>query len=478
MTRIQDRGSVTERLTTGVAALDEVLGGGVPCYASVFVAGLPGTGKTVLCQQALFANATRSIPALYLSTLAEPTLKMMRHVQSFSFFVSDMLGKEIIYNDIGRALAEDGAMGLLEGIDRLVKEHRPQFLVIDSFKVIREYLEDAAEYRRFISELVLKLATWEVTSFFVGEYSQQDIQTEPEFAIADGIIYLYGTEETTRQKRFLRIMKMRGIDFFSGEHLFEIRTDGIELFPRMDPRILGEYRAPNGRLKSAVEGLTEMMGGGIENSTSAVIVGSSGAGKSLTALSFLVAGAKEGRPGLLVTFEERADQLVRNAEQLGWNLAELIDQGMLDILHVSPSELDIDKHAIVFKRRADAIHAETVVIDTISVIEASLLGETKAHDYLWAITDYFKRTGITVIMTYEGLASTDTGLLGDSQLSFLADAIVNLRLMEADGYFHRTISVPKMRGTKHDKAIREWFIEPSNIRVGEVYVDGAGINRK
>jgi circadian clock protein KaiC len=461
-----------ERVSTGVPALDDILEGGVPKYATVFIAGRPGTGKTVLCQQSVFANGRKAVPALYMSTLTESSLKMMRHAETFHFFAPDLLGKEIIYSDIGSALASAGPSGLFAAIDGLVKQHRPEFLVIDSFRVIREYFEDAASYRQFLSQLVMKLATWEVTSFLVGEYSEGDIQTEPDFAIADGILYLYGTEEVTRQKRFLRVMKMRGTDFFAGQHLFEIDADGIHLYPRMDPRVLEGYTTPEGRLTSAIAGLTEMMGGGIECSTSAVIVGSSGAGKSITALSFLIAGAAAGKPGLFVSFEERPDQLVRNAEQLGWDLTDLLDRNLVDILYVSPSELDIDKHGAVIKQHAEAISAETVVIDTISAIEASLKGELKAHDYLWAITDYFKRSGVTVVMTYEAQNHSDWGLLGTSQLSFIADSIVNLGLLQADGYLHRTISVPKMRGTKHDKAIREWFIETSDIHVGDVYSGG------
>jgi circadian clock protein KaiC len=468
-----DQVTTLDRMSTGVPALDVILNGGIPRYATVFVAGRPGTGKTVLCQQSVFANGRRAVPALYLSTLTESALKMMRHAETFRFFAPDLLGKEIIYSDVGGPLASGGPEGVFNAIDGLVKQHRPEFLVIDSFKVIREYFDDPAQYRRFLSQLVLKLATWEVTSFLVGEYSENDIQTEPDFAIADGILYLYGTEEPTRQKRFLRVMKMRGTDFFAGQHLFEIDSDGIQLYPRMDPRVIEGYTAPEGRATSAIAGLTEMMGGGIESSTSSVIVGSSGAGKSITALSFLVAGAAAGKPGLFVTFEERPDQLIRNAEQLGWDLTTLIAQELLDILYVSPSELDIDKHAAVIKKRAEAIHAETVVIDTISAIEASLQGEPKAHDYLWAVTDYFKRSGVTVVMTYEAQNHSDWGLLGSSQLSFIADSIVNLGLSQANGYLHRTISIPKMRGTKHDKAIREWFIETSDIHVGGVYANGA-----
>jgi circadian clock protein KaiC len=215
-----------------------------------------------------------------------------------------------------------------------------------------------------------------------------------------------------------------------------------------------------------------MMGGGIADSTAAIIAGSSGSGKSLTALSFLIGGAAQEKPGLLVTFEERPSQLILNAEQLGWDLAGLMQRGMLDILHVSPSELDIDKHAFVIQQRAAKIKARTVVIDTISAINAGLKEGLKSHDYLWAISDYFKRTGVSIIMTYETLGNSDSVLVGEPMLSFLADCTVHLRLEEHNGYIRRTISVPKMRGTAHDKAIREMIIDSDGLRVGDVYSVG------
>src|SRR5687768_17580677 len=88
-----------ERVTTGIPALDQILEGGIPKYSIVFVAGAPGTGKSVLCQQALFENARNGTRVLYLATLAEPVVKMVRHIQGLSFFHSDMVGSQVIYGE-------------------------------------------------------------------------------------------------------------------------------------------------------------------------------------------------------------------------------------------------------------------------------------------------------------------------------------------------------------------------------------------
>ena len=272
--------SILPRVPTGVPALDETLGGGLPKGSVVFVTGLPGTGKTILCQQVMWTNALKGETIVYFSTLSEPMVKMLRFAQAFRFFDHDLIGKNIIYGDLGDALLRDGSAAALETLERFVQDHRPDVLVIDSFKAMRDAFGERIEFRKFASAIIQRLNTWEVTTLLVGEYNEQDIRDDPEFSIADGILYLYGTEEARRQKRMLRIMKMRGTDVFGGEHLFEITSDGVTLFPRMSPAIVGEYTFTGQRIGSVIAGLDGMLGDGVFESTSTLIAGMTGAGKT------------------------------------------------------------------------------------------------------------------------------------------------------------------------------------------------------
>jgi circadian clock protein KaiC len=452
-----------DRVTTGVESLDEVLEGGIPQYSIVFVAGLPGTGKTILCEQALFANA-RNGTCLYVSTLSEPVMKMLRFGQRFDFFDSTTLGHEVIYTDLGSSLQRGGADGFLRELEQLIQEHRPHFIVIDSFKVLREEFEEDRAFRKFAGDLMTMLSTWEVTSFLVGEYSDQDIREQPEFAIADGIIYLYGTEESLRQKRYLRIMKMRGTAIFSGEHYFEISNNGLTVYPRMNPEVIGEYATPEGRIGSSIAGFTDMMSGGVERSTVTMIVGGTGAGKTIVAVSMLVAAAQAGLPALLLTLEESPAQITRNIRSFGWEIDSLLERGLLDIVHVSPSELDLDSHAVLLRERAERMQAKIVAIDSISSFEAAVPDEQKYTSYLWAIADYFKRSGVAVVLTSE-LVWNDSP--ATRKVSFLTDNIVHLALNQRDSERVRTVSVVKMRGSSHEMRTRELVITQGNVAVGE-----------
>ena len=324
----------SDRITTGVAALDSILGGGLPRGAIVFVTGLPGAGKTILCEQALFANAAVSESVLYVTTLSEPAIKMLQFSQRFTFFRPESLERNVRYADIGSALMNAGAAGALEALTNLIQLHRPTFLVLDSFKVFREHFDNTSAFQSFVSELVLLLVTWEVTAFLVGEYELNDIRQQPEFAIADGILHLSGTEEALRQKRYLNVVKMRGSDAFLGRHFYEIDESGIRLYPRAVPSVAANYPTSDMPAPTAIDGLAEIMGGGPPIGTSLLISGGTGSGKTLTALSFAVAAAQQGTPALFISFEESEQQIVRNAARLGWDIAPLIEEGTLVVSHV------------------------------------------------------------------------------------------------------------------------------------------------
>lgn len=455
------------RVTTGIVGLDEVLGGGIPKGSSVFVTGLPGAGKSVLSEQALFANARRAESVLYVTTLSEPPIKMLSFSRGFSFFQPALLERTVRYCDLGDALREGGASAAIRQLEELIREHRPEFLVLDSFKVFREHFKETSEYRAFAADMMIVLATWEVTSLLVGEYSFDEISREPEFAIADGIIHLSGTEEGHRQKRYINVVKMRGTNAFFGRHSFEIDDTGMTVYPRMRPDAQAEYVLSDERIGSAIMGLGEMMGGGIPAGTVTLISGGTGSGKTLTALSFGVEAARNGMKVLFVTLEEAANQLIRNASTLGWPVDELAERGAIQFLHVSPSEMDIDRQAAAIRQQAEQAGAQLIVIDSISAFDLlPTKGDISTVEYLWAISDYFKRRGTTLIMTTEAYSFFESsGFSGEAKVSYLADSIILLRLVEERGDVRRKINVLKMRGSDHQTTLCDLDISADGMRV-------------
>ena len=203
-----------ERRTSGDEGLDLILGGGLPVNGINMIMGLPGSGKTLLCQQLMFARASEERPAIYLSTVSEPFKKILRYAQTLSFFDHDAIGRSVFYEDLGPAVAGDDGLAAFTGrIADLIKERRPGIIVIDSFKALAAFADDARAFRRFLHELAALLTAFPATSFWIGEYSEDETRTAPEFAVADGIISLATERASERTQRLIQVTKLRGSDF-------------------------------------------------------------------------------------------------------------------------------------------------------------------------------------------------------------------------------------------------------------------------
>ena len=177
-----------ERLATGSPALDRILGGGLPLRSVVVIAGEPGAGKTLFALQMLFHLARQGKKGLYFTTLSEPSLKLVSYMQQFSFFDQRLVDNGIVFADLGSVIRGKGPDATLDAITERVEREEPAVVVIDSFKAIRESLGDAAAVRTFVYDLAVHTAAWGAASLFVGEYTDAEVTTYSEFAIADGII--------------------------------------------------------------------------------------------------------------------------------------------------------------------------------------------------------------------------------------------------------------------------------------------------
>ena len=220
-----------DRLSTGNGRLDEVLGGGLILDAITLVVGAPGTGKTILAEQCLFANATRERPGLYLSTVSEPFDKLLRYGQALEFFDTAQLNRSVFYDDLGDAVHQNGLPAVVDRLDALLKEHRPGIVVIDSFKALRTFAADEAEFRRFLHDLAGRLSALAVSSLWVGEYGPDEATDAPEFAVADGVIALETKRSAERSIRYVSVRKLRGSNFLSGDHVYRITAGGLVVFP-------------------------------------------------------------------------------------------------------------------------------------------------------------------------------------------------------------------------------------------------------
>jgi circadian clock protein KaiC len=274
------------RVQSGVGHFDEILHGGLPKGSVTVVAGAPGSGKTILCQQICFHNASARNRVLSFTTLSEPVAKTLRHVQQFSFFDRKKVGDGgVHFVDLGVMMRTKGLEATAALIMQHVKKVKPAILVIDSFKVFDDLATSKEELRKFIYEIAINLMAWETTALILGEYGPDDYENSPLFSIVDGLIVLSQQESLGERQRFLRVVKMRGTDHSRDDVPFVIDTSGIEIFA---PRLaITRDPGPKGlqtRCKTHINKLDEILGPGIPWGSSLLIAGVAGTGKTVLSL--------------------------------------------------------------------------------------------------------------------------------------------------------------------------------------------------
>jgi circadian clock protein KaiC len=465
-------------LPSGVPGLDTVLGGGFPEYSFNLIAGGPGAGKTTLAQQIVFSRASAEAPALYFTVLGEPPLKMLRHVQQYSFFDKAKLGKAVRFVNLSSEALDHDLGSIMTRMLAEIEQVQPATVVVDSFRTVAHASASAAQLQEFVQRLALHLTSWQATTFLVGEYESAEPHSNPLFTIADGIIWLTQSVERNACVRRMQVAKMRACATMPGLHTFVISTAGIRIFPRILPHI--EPRLQPRELTRASTGITAldaMMSGGIPAGESALFVGPSGSGKSLFARHFIAAGAQAGEPGIIVVFEERRGEYLARETAFGPDLAPFIENGLVEVLYLRSLDLTVDEALAEVRSAVERKAARRVAIDSLSEFELALAPSYRDdfRESLFRTITALTRLGVTALMTVDLVQSfTEFGL--SSHISeFLADVLVLQRYVELDGKLEKVLAVVKMRTSAHDTSVRRYAIEASGVVVGEPVQDYRGV---
>jgi circadian clock protein KaiC len=335
------------QIPTGVRGLDEILGGGLPEFSFNIITGAPGCGKTTMAHQIVFANSTAKKPALYFTVLGEPAMKMLRYQQQYSFFDHSKVQTSVRFINLSDVVGEKDLSGVLEEISREVQACNPSIVVVDSFRtVIRKGAEahGEIEVQMFVQKLALLLASWEATTFLIGEYSSEEMRNNPVFTVADGLICLTQNVERNSVVRKLQILKLRGQESVPGLHTIRITSDGLQAFSRTTG-LMGKKEKPlkRRRLSIGIPELDKMLGGGILEGDSVLVSGPSGTGKSALATQFLAEGVRIGENVIAAIFEERPEGYTARAKAFGLDLATPQKTGKLEILYLRPLDLSVDE---------------------------------------------------------------------------------------------------------------------------------------
>lgn len=460
------------RILTGVPNLDAVLSGGIPAKNLTVLAGVPGSGKTILSQQIAFFNASPEKRVLIFQTLSEPTAKTLRYIKQFSFFDSEKLQDgSVEFIDLGEILNIGGLQEAIALLMKHVKRVKPAFVIIDSFKVFEDLAKSREELRKFSYEVAVNLMGWECTTLLLGEFSANDLATNPLFSIVDGIITLGHHAESGEAQRFIQVAKMRGTDHSRDEHTFTINSEGLEVYaPRVIIRRLPESDLMikgKGPLRSRVgiPRLDKMLGEGIPYGSSILVSGVAGTGKTILSLEFIYRGAEQfGEKGIFFSFEETTERLMACAKGMGWDIEKQIKKGNIEIVFIPQTDILIEKHLLMMKDRIERMQAKRIAVDSASIFVHKVNDPQVVREKIFQLGTIVQMAqGVGLFVTDIPYGSNKISRFGVEET--VVDGVILLSSTESGLARERFIEIYKLRNTAHVDGRRKMKITQGGLSI-------------
>lgn len=469
------------RQETGIAGLDEILGGGLPPNRLYVVEGDPGSGKTTLALQFLLEGVRRNQKCLYI-TLSE-TLEELHDVASSHGWTLDGLNL-LELESIAERLAEEANytvyhasdVELGETLKRIraeVERIDPARVALDSVSELKILSQTSVRYRREILALKQFFAGRQCTVLVLDDLTTLEGEQQLQ-SIAHGVIRMerepreYGT--TRRQ---IHVAKMRAVQFVDGRHDFVIKRGGIELYPRLVP---GSPLAKQGELAaSGSSELDALLGGGLDRGSSALLLGPAGSGKTIISSQYLISALERGEQVACYLFEESPETFLKRALGVGMDFQPHLESGLFELVQVNLAELSPGEFSSRVKRVVEDRSATMIVIDSLNGYLNGMPSERYLLIHMHELLTYLGRKGVATILTVAQHGFLSGAMHTPVDLSFLADTVVLLRYFEAAGQVRQAISVVKKRRSGHERSIREMRITSKGLRVGEVLQKFRGV---
>ena len=473
----EDRGAGGPRCKTGILKFDELLGEGISRGSSLLIAGVAGTGKTVLLLEFIFRGAQAGEKGIIFS-FEESKERLLATARGLGWDLEHEIERgmvEIIFIAQPDIMVEQHLLMLRERVEASAAKR----VAIDSVSVFLHRVKDPELDREKIFQLASIVQNSQAVGFFATDipYGANRLSRfGVEETVVDGIVLLTSVEEGFERERYIEVYKLRNTAHLQGRHNMVIGRGGISVFLRYG--VQSEAREPPSplettrRLSSGVEGLDALCGGGLLERSVTLASGSAGIGKTTLGLQFMVEGARQNEPGLYVALEEGPAELLKIAEGLGLSLQEATDKGVVEIMYLSSEYVRASQFLTLLDDKIRAQKTKRLVID--SVTHMGRDGAQQFRELLYAMVARFKAAGVTSILTLESESLYSTDTITERGYSPVADNILMLRYVRGLEGNHPSLSVVKTRGSAHDWRTHRFATGAGGIRIGaSVDADGA-----
>lgn len=476
-------GTRPARIATGIAGLDNVLGGGLARNRLYLVEGAPGAGKTTLALKFLLEGRDAGEACLYV-TLSETASELHAAAESHQWSLDGIqlfelsAAEQVLGADRDMTLLHPWEIELGETIKLITDEVErtgAQRVVFDSLSEMRLLAQDALRFRRQILALKQFFAARSTTVLLLDDRSTTGTELDLQLhSLCHGVLAL---ERTTQAygptRRRLEVSKMRGSSYREGWHDYIIRVGGLDVYPRL---VAAEHHRPflGDAVPSGVAELDALLDGGPLRGTCVLLSGPAGAGKSTLAIQYAFAAAARGEHCAICQFDERAGTLLTRAAKMRLDLRPAIDEGRIMLRQFDPAEISPGAFSQMLRDTVERDGTRVVIIDSLAGYMASMPEEKQLLLQLHELLAYLNQRGVLTL-----LISPQAGLVGSMQsslnVSYIADTVVLLRFFEATGRIRKAISVIKNRGGGHENTIRELRIDSTGVTVGDVLHDFDGV---
>ncbi|MBC7428589.1 MAG: serine/threonine protein kinase [Bacteriovorax sp.] len=454
---------------SGIHGFDQILGGGFLKGRLYLVEGIPGSGKTILGNQLVFANAEQGHSSLFVTLLSESHGKMLENLRGFEFYNENIINDKIFYLSGYSELSESGIDGFKKFLTQNIRSLKIKLVVIDGFKIVSSFSKDNLEYSTFLHDLNTLASALDCIFVILNPLDTKLLQSED--VLTDGLIELKRTDVGMRNVREIHVHKMRGMKHFEGRHELSISRNGIRVFPRIEllvaklkpflPNLTEEKKS------FGIKNLDEMLKGGILAGSVTSLFGPPGSGKTLIGLKFLHEGLLAGENSLYFGFYETRDQMLSKANGIGLNFEPFINSGQLQFEWYPPTEQLIDE---LFEKLVNVIEEKKisrVFIDGIEGFKFSAVFIDRLPRFVASLTIKLRSMGVTAFFSEEARMPSMVKDYHLGEYSAAFENIIYLRYMESDFHVRRLINIYKVRASSYDISIHEFHIQNQGIVVEE-----------